>query len=120
MPPSLTQIEGVEVSDSVFSDRPALWVNGTEIAHRDADGAVDVRLTREVIRRMRARLRDDPRVRLRSSSSDWIEVRAEASDDEALLVELVELAAQAHRSPPGTTPRPPPVGTELARRRRFH
>lgn len=105
----------------MFSDRPAFWVNGKEIAHEDADGSYDVRLTRQVIRQMRDALRAEPRVRLRSSSSsDWVEVDVADADGERLVVELVRVAADAHRPPPGTTPLPPPEGDELARRRRFH
>lgn len=116
----LVAIDGVVESPSMFSDRPALWVDGKEIAHRDADGSYDVRLTRRVIREMRDRLRADPRVHLRASSSaDWIEVRVDDGDAEELVVELVRAAADAHR-PHGSALRPPPQGEELARRRRFH
>lgn len=105
----------------MFSDRPALWVNGKEIAHRDADGNYDVRLTRQVIRQMHDRLRTEPHVHLRSpSTSDWVEVEVTDADDETLLVELVAIAALAHCPPPGTAARRPPQGEELARRRRFH
>lgn len=125
MAPSLRQrllaIEGVVESPSMFSSRPALWVDGKEIAHEDAGGAYDVRLTRDVIRRMRDRLRADGRVRLRpSSSSDWVEVEMSQTGSDDLLVELVTVAAEAHRPAPGTPLRPPREGEALARRRRFH
>jgi hypothetical protein len=117
----LLTIDGVMESPSMFLLRPAFWVNGKEIAHEDADGIYDVRLTRQVIRQMRARLRAEPRVRLRpSSSSDWIEVEVADADGEELLVDLVLAAVTAHRPPPGTRLRPPPQDEELARRRRFH
>jgi hypothetical protein len=116
----LLAIDGVVESPSMFSERPALWVNGKEIAHEDADGAYDVRLTRQLIRQMRDRLRVDPRVHLRSSASDWVEVTLDGAGGEELLVELVTAAADAHRPPPGTLVRSPPQGQELARRRRFH
>ncbi len=60
------------------------------------------------------------RVDLRYSGSDWIAVVFSLSDDRAFVVELVEEAADAHRPPPGVTPKPPPTGPELERRRRFH
>lgn len=114
-------IDGVVESPSMFSDRPALWVNGKEIVHKDADDVYDVRLTRKVIRQMRARLRADSRVHLRpSSSADWVEVAVAGSDDEELLVELIAAAADAHRPPAGATLLPAPAGDELARRRRLH
>jgi Family of unknown function (DUF5519) len=116
----LLAIDGVVERGSMFSGRSALWVNGKEIAHRDPDGAYDVRLTRQVILQMRDRLREDPRMRLRpSSSSDWVEVRVSQPRDEDLLVELVSVAATAHRPQPGPAGGTPPRGPELARRRRF-
>lgn len=121
-PPSLAAIDGVVVSPSMFSDRPALWVNGHEIAHFDGHDRMDVRLTRAVIRATRPRLRAEPRIHLRSSSSaDWLEVHVEgAIVHDPLVHELVERAAAAHRAPPGIHAEPPPTGPALERRRRFH
>lgn len=117
----LLAIDGVVESPSMFSDRPALWMNGKEIAHRDADGSYDIRLTRQVIRQMRDQLRAEPHVRLRaSSSSDWVEVEVTDANGEELVVELVRAAADAHRPAPGADLRAAPQGEELARRRRFH
>lgn len=125
MAPNLWQrllaIDGVVESPSMFSDRPALWVNGKEIVHRDAGGSYDVRLTRQVIRQMRDQLRAEPCVHMRSSSSsDWIEVEVADGKGEELVVTLARAAADAHRPAPGAALRAPPQGKELARRRRFH
>ena len=120
-PRRLLEIDGVIESPSMFSDRRALWMNGTEIAHEDTDGRYDVRLTRQRIRQMRDRLEGEPCVQLRaSSSSDWVVIEVDDAGDAELLVELVTAAANAHRPPPGTALRPPPHGGELARRWRFH
>ena len=117
----LLAIDGVVESESMFSERPALWVNGKEIVHRNDNGAYDVRLGRQAIRRMGNRLRADPRVHLRaSSSSDWVEIEVTDVAGEEALVELVTAAAQTHSPPPGEALRPPPRGEELARRRHFH
>ncbi len=105
----------------MFSERPALWVNGKEIAHRDTDNTFDVRMTRGVIRELRSRFRTDPRVRLRpSSSADWLEVALGDATSEELLVELVDRAADAHRPVSGKIASRPPRDEALARRRRFH
>lgn len=118
---SLTAVEGVEESPSAFKDGPALWVNGTEIAHREDERVIDVRLTRGLIRARRAELRADARVRLRkSSTADWIEVEVHDPADEQFLLDLVRQAADAHRAAPGTTPQSAPIGAKLERRRRFH
>ena len=113
---ALLELEGVEESPSQFGDRPAFWVGGKEIAHFDADDALDLRLTRAVIRERRASLKADARVTLRKSGGDWVDVRFAGPADVAFVVELAELAVAAHAGPA----KPPPVGPELERRRRFH
>ena len=117
---ALATLDGVVESPSMFKDDLAYWVHGKEIAHFEGDDLIEIRLTREVIRSHRQELRSDPRVDLRYSGSDWIAVVFSLSDDRAFVVELVEEAAAAHRPPPGVTPKPPPTGPELERRRRFH
>lgn len=116
----IAAIDGVVESESMFKDDLAFWVNGKEIAHFESDGSLDVRLTRAVVRQHRAELRADPRVRLRSSSSDWITVEADGPDALELVRNLVRWAAEAHRAPLGAIPDPPADGVDLARRRRFH
>jgi hypothetical protein len=116
----LSQIDGVIEGESVFKDGPALWVNGKEIAHFESEHAIDLRLTRAAIRARRADLRADPRVSLRSASSDWITVEFACPADEAFVRELTETAAAAHRPSDGGPGRLPPAGADLARRRHFH
>lgn len=117
---AIASLDDVTESESMFKDDLAYWVNGKEIAHFDTGEIIDIRLTRDLIRSRRAELRADPRIRLRPSSSDWISVQIALPDDITFAVHLAESAASAHRAPPGTTPKPPPAGTDLARRRRFH
>ena len=116
----LQRIEGVVESPSMFGPGNAFWCNGKEIAHFDAADVVDLRLTRPVIRELRPILGADRRVELRKGSSDWIEVHVSSNDDVAFVVELAERAAAAHRADKRETPKPPPVGSDLERRRRFH
>ena len=116
---ALADIDGVVESDSAFQDGPAYWVNGKEIAHFEGP-TIDIRLTREGIRQRRPQLKADPRVHLRRSGSDWLEVTVASSDDDDFVIDLVQAAAAAHRAPPGTLAEPPPGGSDLARRRRFH
>ena len=51
-----------------------MWVGKREVAHIDDDQALDVRLTKEVIRSRRSSLRADRRIVLRPNSSDWPEL----------------------------------------------
>ena len=115
----LRSIADVLESPGIFSDEDAYWVNAKEIAHFH-DGSLELRLTRALIRAHRERLRADRRIERRAPSSDWIVVRCGSSRDVALVRELAELAAAAHRPPPGALPELPPTGAALERRRRFH
>jgi hypothetical protein len=116
----LADIDGVVEGESAFREGPAYWANGTEIVHLDGPDRLDIRLTRTGIRQRRDQLRADPRVQLRSSASDWLTVQYHTAADEQFILDLVHAAAAAHQPPAGTTPAPPPTGTDLARRRRFH
>jgi hypothetical protein len=115
-------VDGVLESPSALGtdEDIAYWVNGKEIAHWDRDGSIDIRLTRKGISGRRAELKADERVDLRRSGSDWVQVRCTSREDVALALDLFEAAVAAHAAPPGQTPKPPPTGADLARRRRFH
>ena len=106
--------------ESMFGHGSAFWVGGTEIVHFEGDADIEIRLTRAVIRQHRAELRADERVALRPHGGDWVRVHFTADEDVALIVGLVRQAVQAHRPPPGIPAKPPPTGSELARRQRFH
>jgi hypothetical protein len=114
------KIEGIIESDSMFDEEMAYWVNGKEIAHFRSANAIELRLTRSIIRDRQVELRADQRVEPRSSSSDWIVVRFDSLADTEFVTGLAALAAAAHRPPPGVPAKPPPTGAELERRRRFH
>lgn len=113
-------IDGIVESPSAFGEGDAFWCNGKEIAHFDSEDVIDLRLTKAVIRELRSALREDVRVELRKGSSNWVEVRVASDDDVDFVVELAERAAAAHRAGPGEMAKPPPVGADLERRRRFH
>lgn len=120
---ALAEVDGFAEGASIFSDddrNRAYFVNGTEVAHLHERDELELRLTRKVISANRPRLKPDTRVDLRRSGSDWIELQVSRREDIAFALELAEMAAAAHRPPPGVTAKGPPVGAELARRRRFH
>jgi hypothetical protein len=99
----LAKLDGVSCAPSQFSDRPAYWVNGKEIAHveganeRGDSHSLDLRLTRAQISARRARLKADPRVTLRRSGGDWLELRVASAEDVAFGLELCALAVEAHK-----------------------
>lgn len=116
----LRRFEDVIEADSAFQPGQGYWVNGKEIAHLDEDDVLDLRLTRNVIRERRAELKADPRVTLRRSGSDWVEVRFRTLADVEFAAILMEQAVAAHRPAAGRIALAPPTGADLARRRRFH
>ncbi len=116
----LGRINGMLEGESVFSEGPAYWVNGKQVVHFIDDERLELRLTKPVIREMRADLRTDERVELRISASDWIIVRAADDEGIELVVELARRAAEAHLPSDGGAPKLPPIGADLERRRRFH
>jgi Luciferase len=101
---AIAAIDGVIEAPSRYKDSLAYWVNGKEIAHFESDDALDIRLTRAVIRAHREVWKASPAVELRPSTSDWITVR---TTDAQLVLRMVELAAAAHRARPGQIPAPP-------------
>jgi len=112
-------VDGATLGEAMFADKgPAVWVGRREVAHFDAERTLDVRLTRQVIRRRRDELRGDPRVALRRNASDWVELTLATDGDVAWAQALVREAVQANRAtaPPG----PAPTGDALDRRRRAH
>ena len=112
-------VEGPSVFDDSDQDR-AFYVNGTQVVNLRGPGVLELRVTKAVIRAERARLKADPRVELRPSTSDWLRINVSKARDASLVLDLARRAAEAHLPPRGTTVRPPPDGADLARRRRFH
>ncbi len=117
---ALLSIAGVVESPGVFTDEDAFWMNGSQIACWKLDGKLEVRLTKVAIREQRERLKADPRISFHSKSSDWIDITLASATDVPFAADLARIAADAHRPANGTTPKPPPTGADLERRRRFH
>jgi hypothetical protein len=118
----LASVEGFMEGASIFSDSDedrAYFVNGTQVANVEGN-TLGLRLTRQVIREHRQRLKLEPSIDLRRSGSDWIMVAMDTDADCDLVMELAPLAARAHWPPGGGALKPPPEGADLARRRKFH
>lgn len=82
---------------SRYGDKPALVVAGQrEIAHCEAPGVVDVRITRRGWRRFGPTYDGDRRVQ-RRGSSDWVQLRLTVDDVEAMS-DLLSAVVAANRS----------------------
>lgn len=92
----LGEIPGLLRRRSRFGDGQSYFVADREIAHFHGDGRMDVRLTRERIREMRAEGTLDSRVQTRGRSANWATVPLAEGRDFALALELVEEAMRAN------------------------
>jgi hypothetical protein len=109
----------MEEGESSWSDGPALWVNGKQVANFVGEDVFELRLTKPVIRAMEERLAEDDRIDVRRSS-EWVRIAVDSAEQHDLIVELAEAAAAAHRPPDGVVPKPVPTSAAMARRKRFH
>ncbi len=94
----LSRFDGLSLEPSRWHDEPAYWYRGMEILHFHGDSEVDLRLTRREIAANRASLREDARVRWRTSPSDWLTLNVGEQDDVQFVVELVKAAMKANHS----------------------
>lgn len=66
---------------SRYGDKPALCSASREIAHLEAPGVIDVRITRAGWSQVKDRLSADPAVRRDPSRRDWIELHLDSAAD---------------------------------------
>jgi len=115
----LLAVEDVLPGGAVFGGREGFWIDGTLVAELVDEERIQLRLTKPLVRELRAELDADPRVE-RRKTSDWITVRFARAADAAWIGKLMERAAALYRPSAGVIPRPPPTGSDLERRRRWH
>jgi hypothetical protein len=91
------RIRGLAARPSQFgSHPPAWWLGRREIAHAHR-GHLEVRLTRQVMARMRGDLEADARVDYRRPGSDWVRLQLRTSNDVELALGLLRIAIRANR-----------------------
>lgn len=78
---------------SRYGDKPALFIEGREIAHLEAPGVIDLRITRQGWSQARGDYSDDPAVRHDPSRRDWIELHLRSPADLDHLTRLLAIAA---------------------------
>lgn len=81
---------------SRFADKPALFTSRREIAHSEAPGIIDLRITAPGWSRLKDRFAGDPAVRRDKSRRDWIELRLESPADLDRLRDLLATALAAN------------------------
>ncbi len=90
-------LPSVQSTKSRWGHQTAYVIGEREFAHFHRQNEIDVRLTRAVQRKMRVDLREDPRVKLRPGSSDWITITLATEEDLDFAFELVKQARNANR-----------------------
>jgi len=81
---------------SRYGNKPALFTANREIAHLEAPGVIDLRITRAGWSRVRAGFGGDPAVRRDPSRRDWIELQLRSAADLDRLRVLLTVAMAAN------------------------
>jgi Family of unknown function (DUF5519) len=84
---------------SRYGDKPALFTASREIAHMEAPGVIDVRITRAGWSQIKEHFSADPAVRRDPSRRDWIELRLSSAADLDRLRGLLAVTLTANGSP---------------------
>lgn len=93
---NLSALPELESRPSRFGKSKSYYLGDREIAHFHRDSRMDVRLTKEGIRRLKSEGALDHRVRTRGASAEWAEVHVAAERDIPYAVYLVEEAIRAN------------------------
>jgi hypothetical protein len=81
---------------SRYGDKPALFSGSREIAHCEAPGVIDLRITRAGWLRARDEFGGDPAVRHDPARRDWIELHLSSAADLERLGGLLAIAVAAN------------------------
>ena len=81
---------------SRYGDKPSVVTASLEIAHLEAPGVIDLRITRAGWRQVRDHFSGDPAVRRDRSRRDWIELHVSSSADLDRLGGLLAAALAAN------------------------
>ena len=81
---------------SRFGNKPALFVASREIAHLEAPGVIDLRITSAGWTQAKARFGSDPALCRDPSRRDWIEIHLGSRADLGRLGDLLAIAMAAN------------------------
>ena len=77
---------------SRYGDKPAVYIEGREIAHLEAPRIIDLRVTRQGWSRVKDEYRSDPALYRDPARRDWIELRPRSLQDLKRLADLLFVA----------------------------
>lgn len=87
----------VEERPSRYADKPAVYQDGREIAHLEAPGHIDLRITHGAWSQIRGDYAQDPAIASGPGRRDWIKLNLASAADVKRLRQLIETAASANR-----------------------
>lgn len=93
---AMLSIEPAGERRSRFGDKPALFSGSREIAHLEAPGVIDLRITQAGWAQVRDDFGHDPAVRHDRSRRDWIELHLQSAADLDRLGALLNVAMTAN------------------------
>jgi hypothetical protein len=82
---------------SRYGDKPALWLDDREIAHLEAPGVIDLRITHSGWSEVKGDFGDDPAVLRDRSRRDWIELRPRSAAELIRLNPVLAMAVASNR-----------------------
>jgi hypothetical protein len=89
----------VDERGSRYGDKPALVIGAREIAHLEAPGVIDLRITQAGWSQVREQFGADPAVRREKSRRDWLELVPESAADVDRLAPLLAVAVASNAGP---------------------
>jgi hypothetical protein len=81
---------------SRYGSKPALYIESREVAHREAPGIIDLRITRQGWAKIKDEYAGHPAVHRDPSRRDWIELRPRSLTDLDDLTSLLGTAVAAN------------------------
>jgi hypothetical protein len=81
---------------SRFGDKRALFVGSREVAHVEAPGVIDLRITSTGWAQAKRKYAGDPAIHREPSRRDWIEIHLSSRADLGRLAELLAIAVAAN------------------------
>jgi hypothetical protein len=77
---------------SRYGDKPAVYIGTREVAHLEAAGTIDLRITRQGWSRVKDEYGGDPTLHHEPSRRDWIELRPRTPEELKHLAGLLTVA----------------------------
>lgn len=92
----ILQMGAVREQPSRYGAKPAVYLNSREIAHSEAPGLIDLRITRPAWVKIQADWINDAAVTARPGRRDWIELSLKSPEDLSRLSSLISAAVKAN------------------------